>query len=58
MKYSIQLDEEQIKLLEAILIQAKPAIVIAPVETNKKKLTKLEQTSLNIKEYRARKNKK
>lgn len=57
MKYTIEIDEEQIKLLEAILIQVKPTIVLTSGATNKKKISKMEQVSLNIKEYRARKNK-
>jgi len=55
MKYTIEIDEGQIKLLEAILIQVKPTIVLSSGVTNKK-VSKMEQTSLNIKEYLARKN--
>jgi hypothetical protein len=55
MKYTIELNEQQVGLLKSILAQVEPMTLIYTSSIKPKKLTKLEQTILDRNEYRARK---
>jgi hypothetical protein len=55
MKYTIDIDEQQIRLLELILLQLRPnQLIVAPSE-KPKKLSKTEQGLQDRREYRANK---
>ncbi len=55
MKITIDLDEQQIKLLELILLQIRPNQLIVTAAPKPKKLSKMDQAIQDRREYRANK---
>jgi hypothetical protein len=55
MKYTIDLNEQQIEVLKSILAQIEPMQFIVAPPTKPKKLSKIEQTMHDRREYRANK---
>ena len=55
MLHNILLNDEQLKLLVDILNQVQPIPVDVPQTIKPRKVTKTEQTLINIREYRAKK---
>lgn len=58
MKYTIDLNEQQVEVLKTILAQIEPTHHIVAPETKPKKLSKTEQVIQDRREYRANKAKK
>lgn len=55
MKYTIDIDEQQIRLLELILLQLRPNQLIVATSEKPKKLSKTEQGLQDRRDYRANK---
>lgn len=55
MKYTIDLNEQQVEVLKSILAQIEPTQFIVTPTLIPKKLSKIEQTMQNRREYRANK---
>ena len=55
MEYTVKLNEQQVQLLKSILAQIEPMQLIVTPETKPKKLSKMEQTIQDRREYRANK---
>lgn len=55
MKYTIDLNEQQVEVLKSILAQIEPTRFIVAPTSKPKKLSVTEQTLQNIRDYRANK---
>jgi hypothetical protein len=58
MNYTINISEEGVLLLESILAQTKDNVIMMPNPPKPKKLTAVEQMTIRMNEYRARKQRK